>query len=258
MALIPTERALCNKIVGDFSGLTSPIRLAKLGVRQKAAEFEDQMRNTVFSATSVLDDALQSFEDQLQNILPGDTASDVKAIKDMIDNCDYLSALNPVSAVAGTALGIYGGIADIISGLSNTIPEFSGGRLSDSINNVLKGLQFPFGDDISNLFSKADKLIECLAAYCGGEYPAQVSQFTNDMNSLYSDMNIVSDPNNANYTNFDYNQIYGNVGMNPSQITNMTRTISTIDTGNVNAKSAIDSSIEAVKDVARQYGIGGL
>ena len=256
MALIPTERSLCNKIVADFEGLTAPIRAAKTQIRSTASNFADQLRNTIWSDQNDLDQALTDFEDDLEQILPGDTADDVQAIKDLIDNCDYLSALSSVSAIAGTTKGVYDGIEDIVDSLSETTPEFVLGGIADTINNILKGIQFPFGDDISALFAKADKLINCLEAYCGGEYPAQVIQFTTDINQLYSDMNIVSDPNNANYTNFDYGTVYSSVGLNPQQISNVTSTINKIDEGNVAAKSAIDSSIEAIKDSIRIPGIG--
>jgi len=258
MALIPTERSICNKVVADFEGLTSPIRAAKGQIRSAASDFADQLRNTVWSEQSVLDQALTDFEDDLEEILPGDTSDDVQAIKDMIDNCDYLSSLSSVSTIAGTAGGIYDGIEDIINSLSETTPEFQLGGIADTINNILKGIQFPFGDDISALFAKADKLIECLAAYCGGEYPSQVTQFTDDLNQLYSDMNIVSDPNNENYTNFDYGRVYSEVGLNPTQISNVTSTINKIDEGNQVAKSAIDSSIEAIKDTIKLPKIGGI
>lgn len=257
MAISTTTRSICNKVANDYPGLSTPIRQAKGLIRSKAFEFEDQLRNTIFSSTSALDTALQQFEDDLEDILPGDTAQDVQDIKDIIDNCNYLSALNSVSAVAGTALGIYHGIANIIDDISNSTPEFTAGGFADQINNILKGIQFPFGDDISKLFSNADQLIQCLESFCGGEYPLQVSEFSSDLNGLYTDMNIVSDPNNENYTNFDFNKIYSNVNMNAQQIENMTKTIDKIDGGNNRAKEAIDSSIEAVKDSIRLQGIGG-
>jgi len=258
MAISTTTRSICNKVTNDYPGLTSPIRQARGAIRAKASEFEDQLRNTIFSSGSVLDDALQSFEDQVEDILPGDTEDDVQDIKDMIDNCDYLSALNGVSTVAGTALGIYNAIEDIIDSLGDSVPEFKTGSFADTINNIMNGLQFPFGDDISALFAKADKLIECLEWFCGGEYPLQVSEFTDDINGLYSDMNIVSDPNDPNYARFDYDAVYDNVGLASVDRTNMNRTITKIYGGHTRANEAIDNSIEAVKDAIRLQGIGGI
>ncbi len=256
MPLIPTERSLCNKVVADFGGLTAPIRAAKGLIRSTASQFEDQLRNTIFSSTSEIDDALTQLENDVAENLPGDTVSDVQAIKDFLDNCEYLSGLNPVSAVAGTVLGVYDAIEDTINGLSNTTPEFTLGGIGDIINKALRGLQFPFGDNISELFAKADKLIDCLTAFCDGYLP-QADIFSDDLNELYTDMNIVNDPNDSNYTNFDFGSIYTNVGISPTQISNVDRVLDGITQENIRGKEAINSSIEAVKDAIRIKGIGG-
>ena len=258
MAISSTTRSLCNKMVTDYTGLTSPIRQARAAIRQKSSDLEREIRNTIFSETSALDAALQSFEDQLEENLPEDTAQGVQDIKDMIDNCEYLSALNAVSAVAGTALGIYDKIKDLIDDISTSTGEFIPGGIADEINNILNGLQIPFGDEISNLFSKADKLIECLTAFCGGEYPSQISAFTSELNDLYDDMNIVSDPNDSNYTNYDYDALYDKLDLSAEGRENLNKTINKISDGHTAAKDSIDSTIEAVKNTIRAQGIGGL
>ncbi len=257
MAISPTTRSLCNKMVADYNGLTSPIRQARAVIRQKSSDLEREIRNTIFSSSSSLDDALQDFEDRLEENLPEDTAQGVQDVKDMIDNCEYLSALNAISALAGTALGIYDKIKELIDDIAGSTDEFVPGGIADEINNILNGLQIPFGDEISNLFANADKLIECLTAFCGGEYPAQISAFTSELNDLYDDMNIVSDPNNSNYTNYDYEALYDKLDLSTQNRSNLDKTISKISDGHTAAKESIDSSIEAVKNTIRAQGIGG-
>jgi hypothetical protein len=257
MALTPTERSICNKIVADFDPLLAPVFAVKPAIRSAAREFENGLFSTIFSSDSAVDSAISDFQDGLSEIIPGDSLTDVQAIKDMIDNCSYLGGLSASSAAAGTVLGVFDGIGGIIDTLSSASPEFGLGNIANTINKVLDGIQFPFGDKIADLLSRADQLIQCLAAYCGGEYPSQVIEFTQTVEDLYGDLNVVSNPADPRFGSFDYENLYAKANIPLADRAKVDRVKASITAGNNEAKQAVDNTIQAVKDAAKIGGIGG-
>ena len=244
MPFTASERSICNKIVFDFDLLIAPIKAGKGAIRNSATQLEGLLNTTSFASEAQINGAIDDFEQDVDDNLP-DT-SELEEIVNMISNCAYLSDFASTAIIANTIASAVNKIDELASNVGSTFPEFNMGRLVSSINDLLFG-NIPGSDVIKSLFQKADKLINCLSAYCGGEYPSQVSSFTTTMNDLYSDMNIISDPIDPNYGNFDINSLYSGAGIIAADRAKVNSVISSVDASKATALSKIDSVFSALK-----------
>jgi len=244
MAFTASERSICNKMVFDFDTLIAPIRAGKGSIRSATSDIQGYLNTTSFASEAQINSAINDFEQNVEDNLP-DT-SELEEIAHLIANCDYLSDFAPAGIVASSITSAVNKIDDFANNIGTTYPEFNLGNLVSSINDLLFG-NIPGGDAIKSLFQKADKLINCLSAYCGGEYPSQISSFTTTMNSLYSDMNIVSDPVSPNYGNYNLSKLYSQASTSAANQSKVNSIITSIDSSKSSAVSKISSVVSGLK-----------
>lgn len=254
MALTPTQTAMCNSLSQQYDALVAPVKLAKSSIRSKIRNFDSTLRSTSFSPLSQVQSAVDDLLNDTQASLPGDTSSDMGELKDFIDACDFFGALSPVSAVLGAASGAYDAIDNLIGNTSLTTPEFGLGGVADEINKLLSGSGFPGGSNLSDLLKQADQLLNCLSSLCPG-YSSRVSQISNDLQGLYTDLNIVDNPLDPNYGNLDYDAIYSAAGVSSADQEKVNLAIGGITNAKSTAKTAINNAANKVKETLK---IGGL
>jgi hypothetical protein len=253
MSLSTTERALCNSLVGGFASLISPIIAAKGAIQAHKRNLRNTLRDMVFSPdVSNINDEINNINNDLSGLYPGSTTDDMSKLKQFLDNCSYMSGLNPISALLGTGLSIFDSIYDALE--ISTIGEMGAASIASLINSLLNGFGIPGGANISDLLKKADKLIECLASVCGtsdASYIVIAAEYAGTLDDLYSDLNVVSDPLDPNYGNFDYQAVYDDVGLNAQEVIQVNTAIVGAELMKTNASNAIDNSVNAAKTLMK-------
>lgn len=250
MALSPTQRSLCNKVASDYYTLVAPVKSAKRTIQSKTSDLDTYLRGLSYSPAEDVSNAVTSFENSVQNSIPGDADESIDELKGFLSQCDYLSDFAPTSTVKGTSAGIFDNINSLIDDLLSSIPEFGAAKIADAINSLLDGVGLPGGDLLSELLKKADKLLNCLSALCAAEdssYTGNLSDISTDLQGLYDDLNIVDNPLSSNYGKFDYTSFYNNIGLTSTQQNTINNVTSVISTQKLGAQTAINNSIDAVK-----------
>jgi len=256
MALDRNEKSLCNKLLSDFDSLLQPGKSAQAGINSLGNRMASLLKGYAGAGpTAGLGIALSAYRDGVNDILPGDTLDDLQTFKDFLDNCEYLDFLEPVSAMLGTILGIFDEIGKLINSLDLGFPEFgmSGlGSLIDKLLDALPGL--PGGDTIADLLALADKLLECLNNACAAQDPSYIgdlSDMTDDLNDLYTDLNVVDDPNDPSYGKFDYSKLYNDAGLSTSEIGAIDTVKDGINASKDDGVNAVDNAAKAIQDATK-------
>lgn len=245
MAITATERSICNKLAFDFDAIISPANASKGAINNKTSDIEGLLNTTSFASESTINSAIASFLVDVNDNLP-DT-NELEELSTLLNNCDYLSGFKPVSIVASSINTAINKIDGLLNNIGTSLPEFNIGKLTSSINDLLFG-NIPGGQQISGLLQNSDKLIECLSTYCGGEYPTQVSDFTQTVDDLYGDLNIDSDPLSANYGKYDMQSLYNQAKISTADQAKVTSVINSADVSKAAAVTKINSVVSAIKN----------
>jgi len=253
-----TERSLCNKLVNDWTGLLTPLNSSRGTIGGYANSLDSQLRNMQWSGTSALLGGISTLNTVIGNAVPGSTMNDMRALKQFLDQCAYLNGKNPLSAVLNTAKGVFNLIDDTLDSLYGTMPEFGVAKIAGYINQLLNGLGIPGGDVLSEIFKTADQLLNCVSQICyqydDSYYGPYITSYTSQLESLYTSMNIVSNPLSPNWGLFDYDTLYGNVGLTDEQISDIDLVIDAVDTVKSTSLASVTSSITVVKDLLGEGG----
>jgi hypothetical protein len=249
MALSPMQTALCNKLSTDYESLVGPVKGAKASFKAQMGQLDSFVRGMTFSNPLDLDAALNQFVSDVQGMLPGSDLASMDELAAFMAACPFLAGQPPSSNVTGTSDGIFDKIRRFISDLTPSFPEFGAGGIADGLNSLLSGVGFPGGANISDILNKADQLANCLAALCGPAYSGDVTDITNDLNSLYSELNIIdSGPNKGK---FDFATFYTASGLSSSQQTAINTVTNSIGSQKQGANTAITNSINSVKQLKK-------
>lgn len=247
------SRSLCNKMKEDFATLTAPINMAKIAIKGAKNELQALLNSMVFSVDlDVITTAVDDLQSAAEEAYPSDSLSDMTALKSMIDNCSYLEDAKPISSIIGTTIGVFDEIDTLIDNI--VVPEFLAAKVGNGINNTMYGVGIPGGNNLTDIFKKADKLIDCLATICGAGDPTYITiatEYADELDNLYSSMNIVSNPLSPNYGQFDYNTIYANAGMTPQDILQVNTALGGVGDTSTNAITSIDASVSKAKDLVK-------
>jgi len=257
MALTNNEKSLCNKLNSDFDSLVQPGKSAKGAINAATNNMKSKLNGMTFSDSGLLAGALDQYRDSVAGMLPGDQLSDLENISNFIDNCEYLSFLEPVSAIMGIVGGVFDEINNLIYGLDLSFPEFSAGGLGSLVDKLLNALPgMPGGDKISDLLALADKLLECLNSGCAAVDPSYIpslSSKTDELQAVYTDLGIIDDPNDPNYGKFDYSAMYNDLGLSTGEIGNITSVKTGINASKDAGIDAIAKTTDAMK-LAKKLG----
>jgi hypothetical protein len=249
MALTPMQTALCNKLATDYDSLVAPVKAVKSTFKSQMGQLDSFVRGMSFSNPLDLDAALNQFVSDVEGMLPGSDLASMDELLAFMAACPYLADQVPASNVSGTSNGIFDNIRNFINDLTPSFPEFGAGGIADGLNSLLSGVGIPGGANISDILSKADELANCLAALCGPAYSGDVTDITNDLNSLYSELNIIdSGPNKGK---FDFATFYTASGLSSSQQTAINTVTNSIGSQKQGATTAITNSINSVKQLKK-------
>ena len=243
MALSSIERSVCEKLGYDTGGLFSPaLQIKSLAISQISA-IQAALRGYVASDQAVFDAALGSLYAQTATILPGDSLDDIQKVLNIINNCLYLrgnDALNnPISLTTAFIRSMIEKISAFIDDYTY-LPEFLLGKLL-SLLDELYGDILPGSRAISEALANIDQIINCLSNFCGGEFTAQVIILTNDVETLYNDLWIVSDPLSANYGKLDKTTLFSDAGLTPTEIAKVLQVNTNINSIKASAQTSIDN-----------------
>jgi hypothetical protein len=255
MALTPTQKSLCNKLVSDYGSLVSPVKSSKAVLKKNMSDLDSYIRGMTFSNPVDLNGAIDGFISDVEGSIPGDDISAMDDLGAFLQNCPYLSGLAPASAVGGTTGGIFDDIGNLIKGLVPSFPEFGASALADAINSALSGLGLPGGDDLGALLGKADGLLNCLSGLCASQDPSYIGSLTeisDDLQGLYDDLNIID--SGPNMGKFDFDSFYTNAGMSPTQQAALNTVTNSIGSQKEAAASAVQNSIDKVKSLTKAGG----
>ncbi len=252
MSLSSMEYAICNKMK-EFDALIAPLGMAKPAIKAKKNELQSSLNNMVFSIDlSTITAQVDALKADAADAYPSDTLSDMEDLKRLLDNCPYLDDAKPIATVLGTTARVFDDINNLVNAI--TIPEFIAGNLGSAINKLMSGVGQPGGKNLTDVFVKGDKLIDCLATICGAGDPAFIiiaTEYANTLNNLYYDLGVESNPASPNYGKFDYNTIYNNAGMTIQQKLQVDTALSGVDDTKNEALASIDSATALAKDLVK-------
>jgi hypothetical protein len=244
MSIIPVERSMCNKMVYDFDGVIAPVNAAKHGMRSKTNEIQSLLNNLTSSSQSAINGAISDLSSQVDDIIPTATVYDMRELQTFIEECEYLNGMSPIAAMLGALDSIYRKIDGFLDTIGLGVPEFSIGKISSLINDLLGAR----GPSISDLLQNLDKLLNCVEMYCGGEYPDQLNNMSIAVGDAYSNLNITSNPLDSNYGLYDFNTLYDNASLSSTQKTQVTQVIAAVDGEKNRSETTIASAIDIYKE----------
>jgi len=244
MAILPVERSMCNKMVFDFNGLISPSQSIESIINGKANQMQGLLNGLISSPQSAIDAAISGLTGLVDDIIPTATLSDMRALQRFIEECEYLSGLSAIAAMLGALNSIYDKINGFFDNIGATLPEFDISKIASIINDLLGGR----GMNISNLLKDLDKLLNCIALYCGGEYPDQLTNMSAALNQTYSNLNITSNPASSSYGDFDFNTLYDSAGLSLEQMGQVDQVTAAADGEKDRAESTIKDAIDIYKE----------
>jgi hypothetical protein len=238
-------------MVFDFDKIIQPIRAGKQFVRDTTSQLQGLLNTTSFASEAAINAAITAFGDSVQANLPD--PSQLAEIAHLVDNCAYLKEnFDTAGLIAATANSAIGKIDTLMDQIAVGLPEFNMGKLASSINDLLFG-NIPGSSIISDSFKAADKLINCLSAYCGGEYPAQILSYVDTMNELYEDLNIIDDPVAPNYGKYDMERLFTEQGISIPNQAKVTNVIGAADSAKSTAMTKITDTIGGLKAVGNIF-----
>lgn len=248
MALSPTVTSMCNQLTQKYEGIVNPVKAAKSSIKSQTRTLISGLKSAVFNPIGDLQDEMNSLQEKVNGVVPGDTLGDVSEIENFLKNCPFFGTQSTgVGAVRGSQTSIFDQIDQFIQDSYSLYDEFGMAALADGINKLLNGAEFPGGSSLSESLASADVLIQCLASLCPGYNPYVIS-YQDDVNALYDEMNIVSNPLSVNYGKLDYDYVYTQAGLNPTQISNMNYVIGGVTDLKSGAMTSINNSVAAMKN----------
>ncbi len=248
MALTSTERAICEKLWYDSSGVLAPAQQSKSGSVSQISGIQAALGNYTESSQAIIDDGKTTLYNNVASVVLGDTVDDIANVITMINDCPYLTGSilsNPISLAVSLIRGMMDKIEGFIDDLLG-IPEFFSGKKLSSLEEFY-GSQLPGARQTATSLSNADKLINCLTLVCGGEFNPQAAALLVETEDLYSALWIVDNPVSPLYGTLDTNSLYAQAGLSPTSITKINDVTDAITSAKLSGQSSIDSFVSNAK-----------
>jgi len=257
MAFTELERSICNKLGFDTGGILNGPQQAKAAVTNQLSAIRAQLSSYIPSSQGAIDAATAALRANANSIFPGDSAADIQAMVDLINNCLYLQGDEKLSNPVALGSALLSSLFDKLDGYFDdvsSVPEYLLGKLMSALEE-LYGNQLPGSNALTDALKNSDKIINCLSNLCNGEYTSQVISLTNETQSLYNDLEIVSNPLDSNYGLLDKEKLYSDAGLIPSEISKIASANDEVDSLKAQGKSSIDSLVNATKSLKKLGGI---
>jgi len=255
MSILSMRKMVCNKLSDEFDTLLKPAEAAKRGIKDQINLAKSKLSLIEFSPPSEINSAITSLENDIKGVIPEANTEDIDEMMDFIKGCDFLdiSFKNPITLLKGGIGSAIAQTAGFVDDLTNLLPEFNVGQLLGNLLNKFSGvgLGLPGALDITNIVKMADKIINCVAGRCGGDFASRITDMTDTLNDLYKDLNLVSDPTNENWGKFDLEKIYDDVALSTQQRIQMSNVVESVQNSQTAVTNAISSTVNATKSAAR-------
>lgn len=265
MSIASTRATICDRLSGEFDSLIQPINAAQRDIKNQITDVKTTLNNLSFSPESVVDNKIDEVENQVKEVVPEGNPEDIQETVDFINDCNFLSEnellRNPIALYNGAVNSTLDKVGQFVSDAASALPEFNAAQLIGAITDKfsgITGLSIPDALNISDIVRSADKLINCMAGRCGVDYASRVTEMIDRLEGIYNDLNIVSDPLDTNWGEFDTQALYDLAGFDPSQINQMDKVVTSVNQTKTTALSSINNINSSLKTASKSVqGIFG-
>jgi hypothetical protein len=257
MTILSARKMVCDKLSDEFDTFLKPAEAAKRGIKDQINLVKSKLSLMEFSPAAEIDTAATGLENSVKAIIPEANAPDIGEITDFIKSCDFLNTnlmfKNPIALLKGGVASAIAQAGGFVDDLTDLLPEFDAGNLLGNLLNKFSGvgLGLPDALGLSGLIRSADKIINCIADRCGGDFATRVTDMTNTLDQLYTDLNLVSDPLDPNWGEFDIDKIYDDVALSAQERIQMTTVVESVQNSQTAVTDAINDTVNATKSAAR-------
>lgn len=265
MSILSTRNTICDRLSGEFDSMLQPINAASRTIKNQITQVKTTLNNLSFSPAAVVDAKISEVEDQVKEVIPEGNPEDIQETIDFINSCNFLSEnellRNPIAIYNGAVNSTLSKVSDFITDAAALLPEFNAAQLLGAITDKfagITGLSLPDALNISDIVRSADQLINCMAGRCGAEFASRVTDMIDELEGIYNDLNIISDPLDPNWGDFDIQELYDLAGFDPTEIVQMDKVVNTVTQTKTDALNSINSINTSIKTAAKStQGIFG-
>lgn len=257
MTVLSARKMVCDKLSSEFDTLLQPVNDAKGVIKSQIDKTKSTLSLMTFSPVSEINSAVSNLENDIKGLVPEAETPDIDEIMDFVKSCDFLKGHsmlnNPISLLKGGISSAIGEAAGFVDELTGLLPEFDAAQIIGNILNKFSGMDLGLPDalGITGVMQAADKIINCIVGRCGSEYSSRITEMTNTLDDLYTDLNIVSDPTSANWGEFDINKLYDDVALSAQERIQMSTVVDSVKKSQTSVTDAINSTVNATKSAAR-------
>lgn len=257
MTILSARKMVCDKLSEEFDTLLKPVEAAKRGIKDQINLAKSKLSLLEFSPGAEITAAVTGLENDVKGVIPEAGETDINEITDFIASCDFLNAhlmfKNPIALLKGGVASAIAQAGGFVDDLTDLLPEFDAGQLLGNLLNKFSGagLGLPGALGITGIMQAADKIINCIAGRCGGDFTARITDMTDTLDQLYTDLNLISNPADANWGEFDIDKIYDDVALSAQEKLQMTTVVESVQNSQTAVTDAISSTVDATKTAAR-------
>jgi hypothetical protein len=257
MTILSTRKMICDKINQEFDTILQPVEAAKATIKSQINQAKSKLSLMEFSAPAEINNAVTNLASDVAGIVPNPNTEDINEMLDFIKSCDFLDGHdilnNPISLLKGGVSSAISEATGFVDDLTELLPEYDVGQILGNILDKFSGAGSGLPDflDITSAMQAADKIINCIAGRCGGDFSSRVISMTETLDELYSDLNIVSNPADPNWGKFDIDQFYEDASLSVQEKLQMDDVVNSIKDSQETITNSISSTVDATKSAAR-------
>ena len=257
MTILSARKMVCDKLSDEFDTLLKPVESAKRGIKDQINLAKSKLSLLEFSPSSEINSAISGLENDVKGVIPEANGPDISEITDFIGTCDFLKGnvmfKNPIALLKGGVSSAIAQAGGFVDDLTELLPEFDAGQLLGNLLNKFSGvgLGLPDALGISGIIRTADQIINCIAGRCGGDFATRLTAMTETLDQLYTDLNLVSDPLDANWGEFNIEKIYDDVALSAQERLQMTTVVDAVQNSQTAVTDGISDTVNAAKSAAR-------
>ena len=252
MSIESTRKMICNKINSEFDTLLQPIQSARGIIKTQIGNVKSKLSSMSFSSAEDINSAINDLENNVKSVIPEVNTDDIDELINFISSCNFLNESeiykNPIALLKTSSFSAMDQAFGFVFDLTGLIPEFDAAEIVGSILDKFSvpTLGIP-SLNISNIMKSADNIINCIAGRCGPDFSTRVTDMITELDGLYTDLNIVSDPVSSNWGNFDINKIYDDVALSVQERLQFDSVSSSVASSKASVTDSVGGVVDAIK-----------
>jgi hypothetical protein len=257
MTILSTRKMICDKISQEFDTLLQPVEAAKASIKSQISQTKSKLSLMTFSPPDEINSAVTGLTSDVAGIVPNPETEDIDEMLDFISSCDFLEGhdilSNPVSLLKGGVSSAISEASGFVGDLVDLLPEFDAGQILANILGKFSGAGSGLPDflDLTSTMQAADKIINCIAGRCGGDFSSRITSMTETLDDLYTDLNIISNPADPKWGEFDIEKLYDDASLSVSEKLQMNTVVTSIEDSQETITNSINNTVTATKTAAR-------